>query len=370
MLTYLAKGTNTLMKFVKIFSLLVGMAILGSCGSAQHVLNTPTGNSPSIEGANPKYPTPIKPRSYAATNLYVADAGGGEVTVYAPGSTSVLRTITAGGVAHPVGVAFSPGGVLAVLNQGFTYGLDESVTFYDQGSTILKAKTTADIANAYAEAFNAYDHLFVANHHTNAISIYKTDGTEILPEITNGVYKPVAVAFDSQGNLYVGNWNTVTVYNPGSGTLLRTISSLGGPVSALYVGASDNLYVAAGANVLEFPPGSSTPSRTISTGVPVAMAVNSGSGNLFVCDAPYQQTGDVKVYAPGATSPLRTITDGINYPVALAFDASNNLYIANYTRGYTGYGPGSVTVYAGGSSSVMETITSGVNHPSALAFGP
>ena len=34
-------------------------------------------------------------------------------------------------------------------------------------------------------------------------------------------------------------------------------------------------------------------------------------------------------FAPGSTTPSATLT-GLNYPVALAFDGSGNLYVANY----------------------------------------
>ena len=60
------------------------------------------------------------------------------------------------------------------------------------------------------------------------------------------------------------------------------------------------------------------------------------------------------VYAPGSTSPLRTISQDVSYPVALAFDESGDLCVANADGNN---GNGSVTVYAPGSTSVLRTIS-------------
>lgn len=104
----------------------------------------------------------------------------------------------------------------------------------------------------------------------------------------------------------------MTVYAPGTTSVLRAISQGLNNPDSLAFDRSGNLYVA-------------------------NRGGNSGSG------------GDtVTVYAPGSTSVLRTISQGLNGPVALAFDRTGNLYVANYSN---------VTVYAPGSTSVLRTIS-------------
>ena len=79
------------------------------------------------------------------------------------------------------------------------------------------------------------------------------------------------------------------------------------------------------------------------------------AGTLYVAAF----SGHVYAYAPGTTSPKLTITAGIHRPVALGFDASNNLYVVNA-------GPskhGSVTVYASGQGSPIRTIEKGLSGP-------
>ena len=61
---------------------------------------------------------------------------------------------------------------------------------------------------------------------TANIAIYPPGSGTASRTITDGIYDPESLAFDSSGNLYVGNGlyaDSVTVYSP-SGTLLRTIS--------------------------------------------------------------------------------------------------------------------------------------------------
>ena len=57
---------------------------------------------------------------------------------------------------------------------------------------------------------------------------------------------------------------------------------------------------------------------------PVALAFDS-SGNLYVAN---QDGNTVSKFAPGSTTASATLT-GLNRPDALAFDSSGNLYVAN-----------------------------------------
>jgi DNA-binding beta-propeller fold protein YncE len=70
----------------------------------------------------------------------------------------------------------------------------------------------------------------------------------------------------------------------------------------------------------------------------------------------------VCVYSLASGAILRKITDGIHHPVALAFDPSGNLYVAN-AKPHT-----SVTVYLRGSTKRLRTISTGITDPSTLAF--
>ncbi len=66
---------------------------------------------------------------------------------------------------------------------------------------------------------------------------------------------------------------------------------------------------------------------------PVALAFD-GSGNLFVANVIGNGANTVSKFAPGGTTPSATLT-GLNAPYALAFDGSGNLYVANYGGNYS-----------------------------------
>lgn len=75
----------------------------------------------------------------------------------------------------------------------------------------------------------------------------------------------------------------------------------------------------------------------------------------------------VTVYAVGRRALVRTITDGVRAPEAFAFDAEQNLYVANSGGGPRSI-PSSITVYARGSHTPIRTLTYPIDLPDSLAF--
>jgi sugar lactone lactonase YvrE len=192
---------------------------------------------------------------------------------------------------------------------------------------------------------------------------------------------------------YTPNANEILVYSPKSAKPVQTITDglKGGfaGTDPMAFDASGNLYVASySANtVTAYAPGKTSPSYQITKGMdtPYALAVDS-AGNLFVLNCPNcayynhkrADQGSVAVYARGATSPSYTITKGIHNPIALAFDRSDNLYVAscptkaaphictaNY---YVQPAGGTVTVYPPGKESPAYTISNGIDAPRSLAI--
>jgi hypothetical protein len=108
--------------------------------------------------------------------------------------------------------------------------------------------------------------------------------------------------------------------------------------------------------VSKFAPGATTPSATL-TGLnrPTALAFDA-SGNLFVAN---YDGGTVSRFAPGATTPNATLT-GVAQPHGLAFDGSGNLYVTNQV-GTT------VSKFAPGATSPTATLT-GLNGAFGLTF--
>jgi hypothetical protein len=96
----------------------------------------------------------------------------------------------------------------------------------------------------------------------------------------------------------------------------------------------------------------------VATGCPYGLVADK-SGTIYVADN--CAVGDVEEYPKGSTTLKTTITDSISYPLGLAMDSQQNLYVSNY--------PAAITVYAKGSTSPSETITGGgLTDPFGLAI--
>ena len=89
-------------------------ALLAACGGGSNGLSPsmPTSDAPlSVAAGSASLPATAGANGlytwYAGANLYVANLGSNTVTVYAPGHTAVLRTISAG-VNGPYALTFGP----------------------------------------------------------------------------------------------------------------------------------------------------------------------------------------------------------------------------------------------------------------------
>jgi sugar lactone lactonase YvrE len=302
-------------------------------------------------------------------DLYVANATANTVTVYVPGSDSVLRTISQG-VNGPDALAFDGAGDLYVANAGAN-----TVTVYAAGTSSVLRTIDRGVNDPEALAFDDTGDLYVANAGANTVTIYAPGTSSVLRTISNGINVPDALAFSKAGDLQVGNVfgggysaGTVTSYAPGREKPRRTLPQGSAPV-ALALDGSGNLYVANDSPpccyenwVTVYSP-SEKLLRTINlVHHPDALAFD-GSGNLYVADngGKYgHPVGQVTVFAPGSESVLRTISIGVSHPVALATDPFNDLFVANANT---------VTVYTNGET-LQRTISQGIGGPRALAFGP
>ncbi|MBV8067269.1 MAG: SMP-30/gluconolactonase/LRE family protein [Candidatus Eremiobacteraeota bacterium] len=364
----------------------VSATILTACGGGNRIIPSAPAEIAPVAAAQQLAPTGSAPlRAMESQNLYVANYTANAVTVYAPGSTNVLRTISQG-ISEPDALAFGPDRNLYVANQGCidpTYChpvRPSSVTVYAPGSKSVLREIRHGVSGPSALAFDGSGDLYVANHWGYTVTVYAPGSTKVLRTIRDGIIEAQALEFDGSGNLYVANdcsgsfgfcnSSSVTVYAPNR-SLLRTIPEVDGEPNSLVLGRGGNLYVSipCGASyghgcrssVSVYAAGSTSLLRKIRAGVhqPDALAFGQG-GNLFVANV---SSNTVTVYAPGSTNVLRTISQGISSPDALAFGAGGSLYVANP-------GNNTVTVYTTRNGRLLRTISQGVSGPAALAFGP
>jgi sugar lactone lactonase YvrE len=117
-------------------------------------------------------------------NLFVANYGGNNVTVYAPGKSSVFRTISQG-VKGPYSLMFDPSGNLYVANTAA-----DTLTEYAPGSSTVLRTIRQGIAHPDALALTGST-LYVAN--SKSITVYPPGKSVPSQTITKGVQSPIAL---------------------------------------------------------------------------------------------------------------------------------------------------------------------------------
>lgn len=189
-------------------------------------------------------------------NVYVANAGGifghlyGSINVYAPRSRRLLRVIHDGfrigkHDEQPFKLAFDSAGNLYSANIN-------DVTVYAPGSSKVMRRIDHDILFPHAIRFSKAGDMYVANC-TNScssgrggVAIFAPGERKAKQIIKIGIRNPYDLTFDAAGRLYVANSlgfdlkksypGTVTVYNPGGSRPVETISNGLGLPSAVRFG--------------------------------------------------------------------------------------------------------------------------------------
>jgi sugar lactone lactonase YvrE len=304
-------------------------------------------------------------------NLFVANSGpgssAGSISVYAPGSPTPARVITAH-IYQLGSIAVDAAGDVFAGNRWANH-----VYVYASGETRATRTITHGVVAVNALAVDATGYLYVSNCQSclyptsrGTVTIYRPKSDAPFLTIHTGHGGAGMVAFDSDGKAYVDVGDDVNVYDRHSARLVRKIA---GAAGLLYVDDFDNLYsgqrgfINSGGRVLVYAPGATVPSYAITSGIydPAALSADT-SGRLFVANSTHNE---ISVYPKGSATPSRKIVvaTGLDDPESIAFDAANDLFVAN---GYES----TVTVYPPGSSKVLRTITSGIVSPSVLTFDP
>jgi hypothetical protein len=369
--------------------------IIVSCSSQG--LQVPSPNTASVDRVAPLADAlPARPAALPARGtLYVAEgliASGsstaGRVVAYAPGTSNVVETITAG-AGDPSALAFDTTGRLFVANSS-----GNSVAAYEPGKTTPSFSFSKGLLGPVA--LGIHRRLYVANSangQKSSVTAYSTSTGTLQATIGKGVTYPSALSFDRTGNLYVANERTITVYAPGKTRPSRAISvAVAASAQAIALDTQGYLYVAAttgsAAGVVdEYAPGSSKLVRSLNVAQvgssgsgPVVTAVAlDGSNNLYVATwtcAPYSNSssgcvffkGAILVYAPQASTPSRVI-NGVFQPSLLAIDRRGGFYVADISSSNSSSASAVIRFYPPNAATPRFTIDLS-SPPTALALQP
>jgi sugar lactone lactonase YvrE len=300
--------------------------------------------------------------TWSSTNSAVATvSSGGLVTAVGPGYAQIYGgaggaspmnvLVTVAGAASatlndPNDVKLGPSGALYVANYG-----GGQVLVYQPGAsgqyTSAPAALTSGLANPVRLAFGTSGtivagELFVADVGNNTVAVFNSEGALLSNATITGLTRPLGVTVDGNGNVYVAE-------NQGGTNDIKVFSYAAGPTAAPAL-------VTTQTQDASNPPVPFTQVGALAyNGNDIVVGIGSPSEVGFYTPAQMSSSSP----PPPAQTP---ITSGISGPVSFAFDATNNLYVANYfANSVTRYALVSGTTYATTPSAFTPTLPSGMS---------
>ena len=310
------------------------------------------------------------------TVIYVANRDS--VTTYSLGSNGNITPLTilsgpATGLSAPSAIAVDARGYIYVVNRGGWLGEKPGINVYPPGSNgeVVPIRTiagpAADLHEPTGIALDGGGKMYITNgfimeegHYVPSegdVAVYSAasnGNTGPVARITGRryvttfphywMYRPVGLALDHLGSLYVLNPGNegIAKYRADSEGLVPPLSRIAGPTTALIRGTAINV---------------------------------NRRGDVFVADAEANAVMEFAGSATGDTAPIGTISGpatGISNPQGIALDANGDIFVANRI----GYSNASVTEYAPGSNGNVAPIAtiSGpfteLADPTGIAIGP
>jgi DNA-binding beta-propeller fold protein YncE len=166
----------------------------------------------------------------ASGRLYVQnfDTFPGWIAIYKPGKRKPARVLH-DGIGFPEQLAVEPDGTLFVLNRKFDH--DSDILVFASGSTTVTRTIVSGLNRPLAIALDGGGNLYVANvgrrQHAGNVSVYSAGSSRVARIIQKGIDRPVDLVVDAAGRLLVANApafgvNTVAVYASNASSPLKT----------------------------------------------------------------------------------------------------------------------------------------------------
>ena len=241
---------------------------------------------------------------------------------------------------NPNGLAFDGAGVLWVANAGGNQLIAYDVT---QSPPVQGNVITRDL-DAPTRLAIATGDLYVTNTNAGTVTVYKiSTGTELTARKISGLNRPLGVAVDAQGNVYVAEnaTNDVAVYSSSgsfrgsvgvdsTGTTFQSPGALTIKGSSLYLGlgpssGTDSVREYAVASFLATP---LTPSLVLTNaqGVSGPAGIAVSRGTLLVANL---YPTDVTRYHLSNGASLSTISTNVVGPEGVAVAPNGWIYVSN-----------------------------------------
>jgi hypothetical protein len=254
--------------------------------------------------------------------------------------TVALPSLTVTAISENSSDGVSPLGPLAVgsstlyaLNNA-SGGATSAGTIYEY--TLGDKVPRYNFDNGYAEslAADAKDNVYVLEIGPSqpSIAVYPPNASVPTRTITQGLTTPQLLTIAPNGDLYVGNADSVVAFKPGASRPYRTITNgIAGP-NGLAWDKRGRLIVANTASVTIYPPKTTAPAVTITQGIADATCVAVGPTlTVYVGDKDSDQITEYDNEQPVLS---RTIqgkhSDHPHHPALLSVDSSDTLYVLTH----------------------------------------
>lgn len=311
----------------------VATTTLHGIGLAPSIAATPALES-SI-GSGLKTPTEITTDGWG--NVYVADAGLGEVLMYAAGSGASAAGVSIGtGLKAPTGVAVDGNGDIFIADSTNVYEVPFAAGALNTAGQIT---LVSGLGANLRLAADGLGHLYVADPaNARVVELYNLGGSagafgQSEGFLTEGFTAPSDVAVDASNNLYVVDGsNLIEISNGQQSTVLNSLSNATGvaidPSGAVYVSS------ASGTERVPFVGGALDPAdeTKVAIGVttPTAVAVDN-LGNAYLADGTALNVHFVAASGTLNLGTLPTDSSTASLPFTVINEGNSPLTVTGYT---------------------------------------
>ena len=243
------------------------------------------------------------------------------------------------------------------------------------GSTTAKATLIGLSQPALADP---HGNLFVANLGSNTVSEFTPGSTSATATLHGLSDAPVSLAFDSNGDLFVGADGTIKQFVPGATTPTATLIGLSEPRSLLFDATGDLFAANFGGNtVSEFTPGATTAGVTLTgLGQPEALAFDT-SGDPFVVNngvstvSEFAAAGSVPVVTTSSTALSYNVNSGPQAvdPAITVTDSKSSTIVSATVAIASGYKYADDTLAFTNQNGTREVSIQRREHSAALRHG-
>ncbi len=182
-----------------------------------------------------------------------------------------------------------------------------------------------------------------------------------LTTLVAGLNRPLGVAVDRSGNVYIADTsnNAVKEWNAATQAITALVSGLNAPASVA-VDASGDVYFADTGNkaIKEWNATTKVVSTLVSSGLgnPRGIALDS-LGDVFIADS---LNNSVVEWSPTTLQVTPVVNSGLSGPTAVALDLQGNIYIADT-------GNNAIKKWSAANGQVTAVVAAGLNAPSGVA---